>query len=140
MRLLLALSLVLAACAGSPSDSASPTPMPDATAPGLSLTTDLADYAPGATATITFQNATESTVSLSQPLACATIERQSGDGWTTVPSDQMCTAALVPVEAGGSLTAEVAVPGEAGTYRISQTVYPSDGEGTEVISAPFEVR
>lgn len=135
MRLLLALPLVLAACAGALSD---PGPTPDAS--GLVLTTDQAAYAPGAMATVTFRNATDGPVSLSQPLACATVERRSGGGWSAVPSDRMCTAALVPVAAGASVTAEVAVPGEAGTYRVSQAVYPTDGEGTEVVSAPFEVR
>lgn len=115
---------------------------PDGAAPpdGLALTTDRSAYAPGATATVTFRNGTSRTVSLAQPLACARVEREGPDGWSPAPSDMVCAAVLVPVEAGGTATVEMAAPATAGTYRLSQKVYPGEGDGWDVTSPAFRVR
>lgn len=126
----------LAACSETRSASSGAPAPPDV----LALMTDRAAYAPGATAAVTFQNGTDESVSLAQPLACVTVEREAADGWEPVPSDQMCAAVLVPVEAGQTTTAEVTVPASAGTYRVSQRVYPETGDGRLVASSPFQVR
>jgi hypothetical protein len=136
MHALLAVFLVavLAACSAPPSEPVDPGPS------GLTLATDANAYAPGATARLTFRNGTDADVSLAQPLACATVERETAGGWSPAPSERACGAALVPVPAGASATAEIPVPTEAGTYRATQTVYPGEGDGVAVASAPFAVR
>ena len=130
----------LAACAAPGPPAAPGSPAAADSSGGLALTTDQLAYAPGATATVTLQNGTDAPVSLPQPLACAAVERETGGGWSPVPSDRMCAAVLVPVDAGAAATATVAVPGEVGTYRLSQAVLSGEGGGTVVVSAPFQVR
>lgn len=107
---------------------------------GVVLETDADVYAPGGSMTLTLENQGDEPVGYN--LCVHGLERRSGDAWTSVESERVCTAHLEMLEPGQSAAYGTTVPADlaSGEYRVRIPLYlPDREEQRDVVSAAFQV-
>jgi hypothetical protein len=104
------------------------------------LRTDADSYAPGGSMTLTLENQGSERVGYN--LCVHGLERRSGDAWTSVESERVCTAHLEMLEPGQTASYETTVPEDlaSGEYRVRLPLYlPGREEQRDVVSGTFQV-
>lgn len=144
----LALSLLLA-LAGCESSTSGPELGPDGlevgnallgSEAGVVLGTDADAYAPGGSMTLALENQGSERVGYN--LCVHGLERRSGDAWTPVESERVCTAHLETLEPGQTAAYGTTVPADlaSGEYRVRVPLYlPDREEQRDVVSGTFQV-
>lgn len=107
---------------------------------GVVLETDAEAYDPGDTMTLTLANQGSEPVGYN--LCVHALERRSGDVWTSVDSERVCTAHLETLESGQTAAYGTTVPADlaSGEYRVRLALYlPDREEQRDVTSGTFQV-
>lgn len=104
------------------------------------FSTDRLQYQPGDSISIALKNTTSRTIG--QNLCTITLEQKQNDGWLSMPSLRLCTAALYPLEPNESAH-DVFFLGdgqETGTYRFMVKIYlPETNANSAIYSNTFTV-
>lgn len=107
---------------------------------GVVLETDAEAYDPGGTMTLTLEN--QGSEAVGYNLCVHGLERRSGDVWTSVDSERVCTAHLETLEPGQTAAYGTTVPADlaSGEYRVRLALYlPDREEQRDVTSGTFQV-